>query len=97
MYSRPPDTKKGGMGVWWIAQSGQPPWIPRSATPKDPMERKLRTKCGPPATSSSKRPRNPSPGKINGNRGVRQVLIRGLEPVRQPWRFECAVHNLVKL
>jgi transposase len=36
-------------------------------------------------------------GQIKGGRGLRQFLHRGTEKVRDMWRFECAVHNLVKI
>jgi len=36
-------------------------------------------------------------GQIKGARGFRQFLHRGLEKTRHMWRFECAVHNLLKI
>lgn len=36
-------------------------------------------------------------GPIKDWRGLRQFLLRGLAANRAMWRFECAVHNLLKL
>ena len=35
-------------------------------------------------------------GQIKGARGLRQFQHRGQDKVRHMWRFECAVHNLLK-
>jgi hypothetical protein len=130
-YSHPPDTKKCGMGVRWIAQTGQPPWPeagPRAPVPKRacltvkvpatrvspaqrlagsvagfPGPRSPKTGCGGrwvpnagwPATSSSKRPRNPSPGTSKGT-GPCDRCWSGAES-RSGIPFEWAVHNLLKV
>lgn len=71
--------------------------IPRHATPKDRMRRNLRTKRGRARYQLRQETVEPVFGQIKGNRGLRQVLVRGLDPVRHWWRFACAVHNLLKM
>lgn len=80
-------------------RQAQPPRgrIPRHATPKDRMRRKLRTKRGRARYQLRQESVEPVFGQIKGNRGLRQVLVRGLDPVRHWGRFECAVHNLLKM
>ena len=77
----------------------QPPRgrIPKSATPKERMMRKLRTKAG--RAKYRKRMTSVEPvfGQIKEGRGLRQFLLRGQEKVRSLWRLDCAVHNLLKM
>jgi len=79
--------------------------IPKSATPKQRMARKLRTKKG--RETYSKRKSSVEPvfpkgralrgGQIKDGRGIRRFLLRGIEAVRAEWRLIALTHNLLKL
>ncbi len=71
--------------------------IPRDATVKQRMARKLRTKQGRAAYAKRKQTVEPVFGQIKQARGFRRFLLRGLEPVRAEWRLICLGHNLLKL
>ena len=71
--------------------------IPKDATPKQRMARKTRTKKGRKVYSRRKAIVEPVFGQIGTVQDGRQVLIRGKTAARAQWRFECAIHNLLKL
>jgi hypothetical protein len=81
---------------------GRPPSSPRGRVPKDAtvkerMARKLRTKKGRETYAKRKSSVEPVFGQIKDGRGIRRFLLRGLEAVRGEWRLICLTHNLLKL
>jgi transposase len=71
--------------------------IPKDATPKQRMARKTRTKKGQKIYSRRKAIVEPVFGQIGTVQDGRRVLIRGKPAARAQWRFECTIHNLLKL
>jgi len=71
--------------------------IPKDATPKQRMARKTRTKQGRKIYSRRKTIVEPVFGQIGTVQDGRRVLIRGKPAARAQWRFECMIHNLLKL
>ena len=71
--------------------------IPKDATPKQLMARKLKTKQGHAIYARRKAIVEPVFGQIGTVQDGRRVLIRGKQAARAQWRFECAIHNLLKL
>ena len=71
--------------------------IPKNATPKQRMARKLKTKKGHAAYARRKTIVEPVFGQMMTLLAARQLRIRGLQQARAQWRFDCAVHNLLKL
>ncbi len=71
--------------------------IPRNATVKERMARKLRTKKGRETYAKRKSSVEPVFGQIKEARGFRRFLLRGLDAVRAEWRLVCLTHNLLKL
>jgi hypothetical protein len=71
--------------------------IPKDATVKDRMARKLRTKKGRETYAKRKSSVEPVFGQIKDARGFRRLLLRGIEAVRAEWRLICLTHNLLKL
>jgi transposase len=71
--------------------------IPKNATPKQRMQRKLRTKKGRETYSKRKSSVEPVFGQIKDGRGIRRFLLRGIEAVRAEWRLIALTHNLLKL
>ena len=71
--------------------------IPRTATVKERMERKLRTLKGRATYSKRKGIVEPVFGQIKEVRGFRRFLLRGLGKVRAEWTLICLTHNLLKL
>jgi transposase len=71
--------------------------IPKNANAKERMARKLRTAKGRATYARRKAIVEPVFGQIKQARGLRGVLLRGFEKVRQEWRLICATHNLLKL
>jgi transposase len=71
--------------------------IPKDATTKQRMHRKLRTKKGRATYAKRKISVEPVIGQIKEVQGFRQFLRRGYHAARQEWRFGCAMHNLLKL
>lgn len=67
------------------------------ATPKERMQHTLRTPRGKAAYLKRQTTVEPVFGQIKSARGLQQVLHRGLEKVSAFWRFECAVHNFLKI
>jgi transposase len=70
--------------------------IPKSATAKERMQRKLRTRKGRRIYARRKAIVEPVFGQIKG-RGFRQFLLRGEKKVRGEWSLICTTHNLRKL
>lgn len=71
--------------------------IPKSATPKQRMARKLATKKGRAAYARRKTIVEPVFGQMQTVQNARQLLLRGEQAARGQWRFNCAIHNLLKL
>ena len=71
--------------------------IPKNATPKQRMARKLKTKKGRAVYSRRKAIVEPVFGQIDTVQNGRKLLLRGKAAARDQWRFTCAVHNLLKL
>jgi len=71
--------------------------IPKDATPKQLMARKLKTKNGSRVYSRRKTIVEPVFGQMTTTQNARQLLLRGKHAARAQWRFSCAVHNLLKL
>jgi hypothetical protein len=71
--------------------------IPKDATVKQKMARKLRTKPGREAYKRRKAIVEPVFGQMKTVQGAGRLLLRGLEPARAEWRLLAACHNLRKL
>jgi transposase len=71
--------------------------IPKDATPKQRMARKLRTKKGRELYAKRKGMIEPIFGQLKQVLGFRQFSLRGLAAMRGEWRLMCLVHNLLKL
>ncbi|MGH9618324.1 MAG: transposase, partial [Bryobacteraceae bacterium] len=71
--------------------------IPDDATPKQRMGHKLRTDQGREIYKRRKAIVEPVFGQIGTVQDGRRVLVRGKPAARAQWRFECAIHNLLKL
>jgi len=71
--------------------------LPKDATPKQRMARKLSTKKGQAIYARRKCIVEPVFGQIKGARGLRQLLLRGLTKARGEWSLHCLTHNLLKL
>lgn len=77
-----------------IAPKGR---IANDATPKQRMARKLKTKKGHAAYARRKAIVEPAFGQMMTVLNARQLRLRGLAAARAQWRFDCAIHNLLKL
>ena len=71
--------------------------IPKDATIKERMARKLRTLRGRMTYSKRKQIVEPVFGQTKEIRGFRRFLLRGLDEVSAEWDFICLTHNLLKL
>jgi transposase/uncharacterized protein YdaU (DUF1376 family) len=71
--------------------------VARDASPKQRMARKLKTKQGHAAYARRKAIVEPVFGQMMTVLHARQLRLRGLNAARAQWRFDCAVHNLLKL
>jgi transposase len=71
--------------------------IPRGATAKERMARKLRTKAGKAAYARRKAIVEPVFGQMMVLQRARQLLLRGREGANDEWLLLCACHNLRKL
>ena len=85
-----------------LKHSEQPPpaprgRIPKSATTKERMARKLRTVKGRGTYKKRKHIVEPVFGQIKEGRGFRRFLLRGIENVSAEWDLICLTHNLLKL
>lgn len=70
--------------------------IPKDATPKQRMARKLRTKPGRAAYARRKVIVEPVFGQLDTVQNGRRLLLRGKPAARAEWRLHCACHNLLK-
>jgi len=82
--------------------SDRPPPVPRGRIPRDAsvrerMIRKLRTKRGREVYARRKVIPEPVFGQIKAARGFDRFLLRGMEKVRGEWALICLGHNLLKL
>jgi transposase len=71
--------------------------IPKNATSKERMDRKLRTIKGRMTYSKRKEIAEPIFGQIKEIRGFRRFLLRGLSNVKAEWDIICLTHNILKL
>jgi transposase len=71
--------------------------IPKDASLKDRMSRKLRTLKGRAIYSRRKEISEPVFGQIKQVRGFRQFLLRGVQKVSAEWDLICLGHNVLKL
>lgn len=71
--------------------------IPKEATLKERMSRKLRTLKGRAIYAKRKEISEPVFGQIKQVRGFRQFLLRGFRKVSGEWDLICLGHNLLKL
>ena len=71
--------------------------IPTTATPKQRMARKLRTKPGRAAYRRRKAIVEPIFGQITTVQNGRRLLLRGIDGARGEWRLLAACHNLLKV
>ena len=71
--------------------------IPASATPKQRMARRLRTKRGRAAYARRKAIVEPVFGQLQTVQNGRKLLLRGKPAARAEWRLHCTCHNLLKL
>jgi transposase len=71
--------------------------IPKDATPKARMARKLRTKPGRAAYARRKAIVEPVFGQMHTLQNAQQLLLRGLDAARGEWLLLAACHNLRKL
>jgi transposase len=71
--------------------------VPRNPTPKQLMARKLAKKAGAALYAKRKTIVEPVFGQMQTVQGARQLRLRGKPAARAQWRFQCAVHNLLKL
>lgn len=70
---------------------------PEGMTAKQWMQRRLATKKGRAKYARRKAVAEPPFGQIKHVRGLRQLLLRGLEKARGEWAIICLTHNLLKL
>jgi transposase len=71
--------------------------IPNAITPKELMQRRLATQRGKRAYARRQGSVEPVFGSTKQHRGLRQFLHRGVEANHHLFRFDMAVHNLMKI
>ena len=71
--------------------------MPQDLSIKEWMARRLRTKKGREVYARRKAVAEPPFGQIKQARGLRQLLLRGLQKARGEWTLICLTHNLLKL
>ena len=71
--------------------------IPKNATPKDRMARKLRTIKGRCTYAKQEHIVEPVFGQIKQARGIKRFTFRGIKRVTAEWNLICITHNLLKL
>lgn len=71
--------------------------VGKNATAKQRMARKLKTKEGRATYARRKAIVEPVFGQMQTVQDARQLLLRGKPAARAQWRFQCAIHNLLKL
>jgi transposase len=92
----------GYLATGRIKHGDQPPVAPRGRIPKEAsikerMARKLRTVKGRAIYAKRKEVSEPVFGQIKCVRGFRQFLLRGVDKVRREWNLICLGHNVLKL
>lgn len=81
----------------WRNQKAPRGRIPKSLTRRERMKRLLSTKAGKAKYLLRQITAEPVFGQIKHTRNLPQVHHRGLVKVHAYWRFDCAVHNFLKL
>jgi transposase len=82
---------------------GEPPELagdeplPEDASAKQRMARKTKTGAGRAVYARRKAIVEPVFGQMDTTQDARQLLLRGKRAARLQWKFECAVHNFLKL
>jgi hypothetical protein len=71
--------------------------IPKDATPRQKMGRKLKIKKGQAVYARRKVIVEPVFGQMQTVQNSKQLLVRGEAAARAQWHFQCAIHNLLKL
>ena len=71
--------------------------IPKHATPKQKMARKTKTKNGRAVYARRKTIVEPVFGQMQTTQDARRLMLRGKPAARAQWRFQSAIHNLLKL
>ncbi len=71
--------------------------IPRDATIKQRMARLLATRAGREVYARRKAIVEPVFGQMQTVQDAKRLLLRGEDAARGQWRFNCGVHNLLKL
>jgi len=71
--------------------------LPRAASGKERMRRKLQTKAGRVIYAARKAIVEPVFGQIKQARGFRQFLLRGVEKAGGEWALVCTAYNVLKL
>jgi transposase len=71
--------------------------IPKNATPKERMARKLRTKRGKAIYARRKVDVEPVIGQMKGRQNAGRVRLRGLDGASGEWLLHCLCHNVLKL
>jgi transposase len=71
--------------------------LPKDATPKQRMARKLATNAGAALYAQRKTIVEPVFGQMDTVQDARHLRLRGKPAARAQWRFHCAIHNLLKL
>ncbi len=71
--------------------------LPEDATPKQQMAHKTKGKDGRAIYARRKAIVEPVFGQMDTTQDAKQMAIRGKPAARKQWKFECAVHNLLKL
>jgi hypothetical protein len=71
--------------------------IPKNATPKQRMARKLKTRKGRAVYARRKAIVEPVFGQMHTVQDARRLPLRGKQAAPAPMRFQCAIHNLLKL
>ena len=71
--------------------------IPKDATPRQRMHRKLRTKKGQKVYGRRKVIVEPVFGQMQTVQNAKQLRMRGEQAAQEQWSFSCAIHNFLKL
>jgi transposase len=71
--------------------------VPKDATAKQLMARKLAKQAGAALYAKRKAIVEPVFGQMQTVQDARQLRLRGKPAARAQWRFQCAIHNLLKL
>jgi transposase len=90
----PPEKVRHSVWREQVAPTGR---IPANLSPADRMRRRLATKTGKRLYLQRQASVEPVFGTTRGARGLQQFHHRGLEKNHHLWRFDLAVHNLMKI